>query len=135
MTKTPASKIFLNQDDAIAVALYAMTLKRTFQFECLSGGEVRITIDQECAALLKEEPTPSYVYVQEGGSPAELYLHEHETKIGALAGRIDCASAGAYKTGAIVEIAPCLRAMGKVFYATAEALVGTVPGLALYAVD
>ncbi|WP_332855489.1 hypothetical protein [Duganella sp. S19_KUP01_CR8] len=135
MTKTPVSKIFLNQDDAIAVALYVMTSKRAIQYECLPGGEVRITVDQECAALLKEKSTPSYVYVQEGGSMSELYLHEHQTKMEAFAGRVDCASAGAYKTGAVVEISPCLRALGKVFYATAEALVGTVPSLALYAED
>lgn len=63
---------------------------------------------------------------------SELYLHEYETEMGALAGRFDCASDGAYKTGAIVEIPPCLRSFGKVFYATAEALVGTVQGLTLY---
>ena len=63
---------------------------------------------------------------------SELYLHEHETKMAALAGRINCATAGAYKTGAIVEISPCLRSLGDGFYATAEALVGTVPGLTLY---
>lgn len=132
MTKTSVSKIFLNQDDAIAVALYVMTSKGTIQYECLPGGQARITVDQEGAALLNEKPAPSYVYVQEGGSTSELYLHEHETKFGALAGRLDCALAGAYKTGAVVEIAPCLRALGTVFYATAEALVGTIPGLALY---
>jgi hypothetical protein len=135
MTKTSVSKIFLNQEDAIATALYVMTSKGTIQYECLPGGQVRITIDQDSAALLKENSTPSYVYVQEGGSRSELYLHEHETKMGALAGRSDCTSAGAYKTGAVVEISPCLRALGKVFYATAEALVGTVPGLVFYAED
>ncbi|WP_070360706.1 hypothetical protein [Duganella sp. HH105] len=132
MTKTSASKIFLNQDDAIAVALYVMTSKGTIQYECLPGGQARITVDQESAALLKEKSAPSYAYVQEGGTMSELYLHEYETKLGALAGRFDCASAGAYKTGAVVEIAPCLRALGRVFYATAEALVGTVPSLVLY---
>jgi hypothetical protein len=135
MTKTSLSKIFLNQEDAIAAALYVMASKGAIQYECLPEGQVRITIDQDDAALLKEKLTPSYVYVQEGGSMSELYLHEHETKIGALAGRLDCASAGAYKTGTVVEISPCLRALGKVFYATAEALVGTVPGLAFYTED
>jgi hypothetical protein len=133
MTKTYVSKLFLSQEDAIAVALYAMTSKAAIHYECLPGGQARITIDQDGAALLKEKPTPSYVYVQEGGSMSELYLHEHETKMGALAGRVNCASAGAYKTGAVVEISPSLRSLGKVFYATAEALVGTVPGLVLYA--
>lgn len=133
MTKTSVSKIFLNQDDAIAVALYVMKSKGTIQYECLPGGQARITVDQEGAALLKENSAPSYVYVQEGGSTLELYLHEYETELGALAGRVDCALAGAYKTGAVVEIAPCLRALGTVFYATAEALVGTIPRLALYA--
>ncbi|MYN17120.1 hypothetical protein GTP81_10190 [Rugamonas sp. FT107W] len=132
MTKSSVSKIFLNQDEAIAIALNAMTSKRTIQYECLPEGEVRITVDQEYAALLKEKSAPSYVYVQEGGSMSELYLHEHETKLGALAGRLDCALAGAYKTGAVVEIAPCLRALGSVFYATAEALVGTTPCLVFY---
>jgi hypothetical protein len=135
MTKTSLSKIFLDQEDAIAAALRVMSSKGTFQYESLPEGKVRITIDQDDATLLKEKSTPSYVYVQEGGSMSELYLHEHETKIGAFVGRIDCASAGAYKTGAVVEIPPCLRALGKVFYATAEALVGTVPGLELYAED
>ena len=132
MTKTSASKIFLNQDDAIAVALYVMTSKGTIQYECLPGGQARITVDQEGSALLKEKLAPSYVYVQEGGSMSELYLHEHETKMGAIAGRVNCASAGAYRTGSIVEISPCLRSMGQVFYATAEALVGTVPGMSYY---
>lgn len=132
MTKTYKSKLFLNHEDAMAVALYVMTSKAEIQYERLPGGQLRITIDQNGSALLKENSAPSYVYVQEGGSMSELYLHEHETKMGALVGRIKCASAGAYKTGAIVEIAPCLRSVGNVFYATAEALVGTVPGLVLY---
>jgi len=135
MTKTSVSKIFLNQDDAIAVALYVMKSNGTIQYECLPGGQARITVDQESAALLKEKSAPSYVYVQEGGSTSELYLREHETEVRALAGRNDCASAGAYRTGTVVEIAPSLRALGMVFYATAEALVGTVPGLAFYAED
>lgn len=132
MTKNYMAKLFLNHEDAIAVALYVMTSKAAIQYERLSGGQLRITIDRQGAALLKEKSKPSYVYVQEGGSMSELYLHEHETKMGALAGRINCTSAGAYKTGAIVEISPCLRSLGDVFYATAEALVGTVPGLTLY---
>lgn len=135
MTKTHTAKLFLNHEDAIAVALHVMTSKATIQYERLPGGQLRITIDQHGAALLKEKSKPSYVYVQEGGSMSELYLHEHETKMGALAGRINCASAGAYKTGAIVKISPCLRSLGDVFYATAEALVGTVPGLTLYEED
>ncbi|MYM95065.1 hypothetical protein [Duganella vulcania] len=135
MTKTSVSKIFLNQDDAIAVALYVMTSKGTIQYECMPGGQARITVDQEGAALLKKKSAPSYVYVQEGGSTSELFLHEYETELLALAGRVDCTSAGAYRTGAVVEIAPCLQALGKVFYATAEALVGTVPGLTFYAED
>jgi hypothetical protein len=132
MTKSYTPKLFLNHEDAIAVALYVMTSKAAIQYERLPDGQLRITIDQHGAALLKEKSRPSYVYVQEGGSTSELYLHEHETKMGALAGRINCASAGAYKTGEIVEISPCLRSLGDVFYATAEALVGTVPGLTLY---
>jgi hypothetical protein len=132
MTKTHTAKLFLKDEDAIAVALHVMTSKAAIQYEHLPDGQLRITIDQPGAALLKEQSKPSYVYVQEGGSMSELYLHEYETKIGALAGRINCASAGAYKTGAIVEISPCLRSLGEVFYATAEALVGTVPGLTLY---
>ncbi|MCU6502076.1 hypothetical protein LPN04_30210 [Rugamonas sp. A1-17] len=135
MTKTSVSKIFLNQDDAIAVALYVMTSKGSIQYECLPGGQARITVDREGAALLKENFAPTYCYMQEGGSTSELYLHEYDTKLEAIAGRVDCASAGAYRTGAIVEIAPCFRALGKVFYATAEALVGTVPGLVLYSAD
>ena len=132
MTKTHTAKLFLNHEDAIAVALHVMTSKAAIQYERLPGGQLRITIDPHGAALLREKSKPSYVYVQEGGSMSELYLHEHETKMGALAGRINCASAGAYKTGAIVEISPSLQSLGDVFYATAEALVGTVPGLTLY---
>ena len=132
MTKTYIPKLFLNHEDAMAVALYVTTSKAAIQYERLPGGQLRITIDQNGAALLKEKSAPSYAYVQEGGSMSELYLHEHETKMDALAGRVNCASAGAYKTGAVVEISPCLRSLGNVFYATAEALVGTVPGLALY---
>lgn len=132
MTKTFTPKLFLNHEDAVAVAPYVMASKAAIQYEHLPGGQLRITIDQHGAALPKGKLKPSYVYVQEGGSMSELYLHEHETMIGALAGRINCASAGAYRTGAIVEISPCLRLLGDVFYATAEALVGTVPGLTLY---
>lgn len=132
MTKTHTAKFFLNQEDAIAVALHVITSKAAIQYEHLLDGQLRITIDPHGAALLREKSKPSYVYVQEGGSMSELYLHEHETKMGALAGRINCASAGAYKTGAIVEISPWLRSLGDVFYATAEALVATVPGLTLY---
>jgi hypothetical protein len=132
MTKNYMSNLFLSHEDAIAIALYIMTSKAAVQYERLLDGQLRITINQHDAALLKEKSRPSYVYVQEGGSMSELYLHEHETKMGALAGRINCASVGAYKTGAIVEIAPSLRSLGEVFYATAEALVGTVPGLTFY---
>ena len=132
MTKAYTPKLFLDQEEAVAVALYLMASKTAIQYERLPDGHLRITIDQRGAALLKEKPKPSYVYVQEGGSMSELYLHEHETMMGALAGRLNCASAGAYKTGAIVEISPSLRSLGEIFYATAEALVGTVPGLALY---
>ena len=131
MTKTSVPKLFLNHEDTLAVALYVMTSKAAIQYERLPSGQLRIIIDKHGAALLKEKSKSSYVYVQEGGSMSELYLHEYETKIGALAGRIKCASAGAYKTGAIVEISPCLRSLGDVFYNTAEALVGTVPGLTL----
>ena len=116
----------------MAVALYVMTSKAAIQYERLPGGQLRITIDGNGAALLKEKSTPSYVYVQQGGSMSELYLHEYETKMDALAGRVNCASDGAYKTGEIVEISPCLRPLGNVFFATAEALVGTVPGMSLY---
>jgi hypothetical protein len=126
------SKLFLDHGDAMAVALYMMRSEAAIQYEHLPGGQMRIIIDQNGTALLKEKSTPSYVYVQEGGSMAELYLHEYETRMGALAGRVNCALAGAYKTGAIVEVSPCLRSLGNVFYATAEALVGTVPRLALY---
>jgi hypothetical protein len=133
MTKTHVSKLFLNQTDAIAVAFYVMTSKGAIQYERLPEGQLRFTIDQDVVALLKEKAAPSYVYVQEGGSTSELYLHEYETEEGALTGRLDCASAGGYKTGAVVEISPCLRSLGEVFYATAEALVRTVPSLALYA--
>ena len=132
MTKTYVPKLFLNHEDAVAIALYVMTSKAAIQYEHLPDGQLRITVDQHGAALLKEKSKPSYVYVQEGGSVSELYLHEHDTKMGALAGRINCTSAGAYKTGAIVEISPFLRSLGDVFYATAEALVGTVPGITLY---
>ena len=132
MTKTYTPKLFLNHEGAVAVALYVMTSKAAIEYDRLPGGQLRITIDQHGAALLKEKSKPSYVYVQEGGSTSELYLHEHETMVGALAGRLNCASAGAYKTGAVVEISPYLRLLGDVFYATAEALVGTVPRLALY---
>ena len=132
MTKTHTAQLFLSHEDAIAVALYVMTSKSAIQYEHLPGWQLRITIDLHCAALLKEKSKPSYVYIQEGGSMSELYLHEYETKMDALAGRIRCASAGAYKTGAIVEISPCLRSLGDGFYTTAEALVGTVPGLTLY---
>ena len=131
MTQTYISKLFLSHEDATAVALHLMTSKAAIQYEHLPGGQLRITIDQNGAALLDRKSTPSYVYVQEGGSMSELYLHEHETEIGALAGRVKCASAGAYRTGAVVEISPCLRSLGNIFYATAEALVGTVPGLVL----
>ena len=132
MTKTYMPKSFSNHDELLAIALYVMTSQAAIQYERLPGGQLRITIDQNRVTFLKEKSTPSYVYVQEGGSASELYLHEYETKVDAMAGRIKCASAGAYKTGGIVEIPPCLRLFGDVFFATAEALVGTVPGLALY---
>ena len=132
MTKTYKPNLCLNHDDAMAIALFVMTSKAAIQYERLPDGQLRITIDRNGATLLKEKSTPSYVYVQEGGSMSELYLHEYETKMDALAGRVNCASDGAYKTGAIVEVSPCLRSLGNVFYATAEALVGTVPGLVLY---
>jgi hypothetical protein len=131
MTQTYMPKLFLSHEDAMAVALHLMTSRAAIQYERLPHGQLRITIENG-AALLDEKSTPSYVYVQEGGSMSELYLHEHETEMGALVGRLNCASAGAYRTGAIVEIPPCLRSLGNVFYATAEALVGTVPGLTLY---
>lgn len=132
MTKTYMPKLFLNHDELLAVALHVMTSQAEIPYERLSGGQLRIIIDPNGVTLLKEKSTPSYVYVQEGGSLSELYLHEYETKVAAMAGRVKCASAGAYKTGEIVEISPCLRLLGDVFFATAEALVGTVPGLALY---
>lgn len=114
----------------MSVALYLMTSKVAIQYERLPG-QLRLTIDQNGGAL-NGKLTPSYVYVQQGGSMSELYLHEHETELGALAGRVNCAADGAYKTGAIVEISPYLRSLGSIFYSTAEALVGTVPGLVLY---
>ena len=132
MPQTYISKLFLSYEDAVAVALHLITSKVAIQYERLPGGQLRITIDQNGTALLDGKSAPSYVYVQEGGSMTELYLHEHQTEMGALVGRANCASAGAYRTGAIVEIPPCLRSLGNVFYATAEALVGTVPGLTLY---
>ena len=132
MSQTYMPKLFLSHEDAMALALHLMRSRAAIQYDRLPHGQLRITIDQNVAALLDEKSTSSYVYVQEGGSTSELYLHEHETEIGALIGRVNCASAGAYRTGAIVEIPPCLRSLGYVFYATAEALVGTVPGLTLY---
>jgi hypothetical protein len=129
MSNTAVSRIFESEGDAIAVALYIMKSKGTIHFEALPHGLVRLTIDQAHAAWLYEKPAASYVYVQEGGSTSELYLHEHETEASAVAGRVDCASTGAYRTGAVVEIAPCLRALEAVFYETAQALVETVPAL------
>ena len=132
MTTTCIPKLFLNRDDAIAVALYLMTSNSAIEYERLPGGQLRITTDQNGPVLSKSKSAPSYVYVQEGGSASELYLHEHETRASALAGRVNCSLDGAYQTGAIVEVSPCLRALGDVFYATAEALVGTVRSLILY---
>ena len=114
----------------MSVALYLMTSKVAIPYECLPG-QLRVTIDQN-DGVLNGKLTPSSVYVQQGGSMSELYLHEYETELGALAGRVNCAADGAYKTGAIVEISPYLRSLGSIFYSTAEALVGTVPGLVLY---
>jgi hypothetical protein len=130
MTKPNMPRLFLSKEDAMSVALYLMTSKVAIQYERLPG-QFRLTIDQNCGAL-NGKLTPSYVYVQQGGSMSELYLHEYETELGALAGRVNCAVNGAYKTGAIVEISPYLRSLGSIFYSTAEALVGTVPGLVLY---
>ena len=135
MSHTAASKIFESEREAIAIALYVMTSKGAIHYEALPHGRVRLTVDQANVAWLNEKPAPSYVYIQEGGSMSELYLHGHETEASAVAGRVDCASAGSYKTGAIVEIPPCLRALGAVFYETAEAIVGTVSDLALYVED
>lgn len=132
MSTRHTSKLFLEHEEAIAVALYLMRSKAVIEYERLPSGQLRITIDQHGAALLKEKLKPSYAYVQEGGSTTELYLHEHATKMSALAGRVSCASVGAYRTGAIVEIPPCLRSLGNVFYATAEAIVRTVPALTFY---
>ena len=123
-------KLYLNQEDAIAVALYVMTSKAAIQYERLPSGQLRITFDRDGAPFLQERATPSYVYVQEGGSKCELYLHEYETRMDALAGRVNCALTGAYRTGEIVEISPCLRSLGSVFFATAEAIVKTVPSMA-----
>jgi hypothetical protein len=131
MSHTAVSKIFQSERDAIAVALYVMSSKGTIRYEALPHGRVRLTVDQGDVAWLNEKPASSYVYVQEGGSMSELYLHGHETEASAVAGRVDCASAGSYKTGAVVEVPPCLRALGEVFYETAQALVETVPGLTL----
>ena len=132
MSDTAVSKIFESEQDAIAVALYVMTLKGAIHYEALPHGQVRLTVDQDDAVWLNEKPTPSYVYIQEGGSTSELYLHGHETEASAVAGRVDCALDGSYKTGAVVEVPPCLRALGEVFYETAEALVGTVSDLTLF---
>lgn len=51
MTKTDTPKLFLNHEDAIAVALYVMTTKAAIQYERLPDGRLRITIDQNGVAL------------------------------------------------------------------------------------
>lgn len=132
MSNTSVSKIFESERDAIAVAIHIMRSKESIHYEPLSHGQVRLTVDQANVEWLNEKPAPSYAYIQEGGSMLELYLHGHETEGNAVAGRVDCALAGAYKTGAVVEIPSCLRAMGEVFYETAQALVESVPDLTLY---
>jgi len=135
MCHTAVSKIFESERDAIAVALSVMVSKGAIHYEALPHGRVRLTVNQGDVTWLNEKPAPSYVYVQEGGSMSELYLHEYETEASAAASRVDCASAGSYKTGAVVEISPCLRALGDVFYETAQALVETVSDLTFYVED
>lgn len=44
-----------------------------------------------------------YVYIQEGGTSTELYLHVHDTMQEAENGRASCAKA-AYRTTAIVTM-------------------------------
>lgn len=43
-----------------------------------------------------------FLYVQEGGSSTELYLHAFDTKAQAIAGRESCAEA-AYRTSEIIK--------------------------------
>jgi hypothetical protein len=135
MANAAVSKIFESEQDAIAVALFIMTSKGAVQYEALSSGQVRLTVDQADAIWFKEIPAPSYVYVQEGGAAGELYLHAHATEASAVAGRVDCVLAGAYKTGEVIQVPPCLRALGYVFYEAAQALVETVPDLKFYLKD
>ena len=132
MNNLAVSKIFESERDAIAVALNIMTSKGDVHYQALPLGQACLTVDQRDAAWLNEKPASSYLYVQEGGSMSELYLHGYHTEASAIAGRVDCALAGSYKTGEVVEIPSCMRALGDVFYETAQVIVETVPGLTLY---
>lgn len=88
-----------------------------------------------CMALVAKKPKAkkpkakkAYVYVQEGGSSTELYLHAWGTTKEAHAGRVSCAE-GAYRTGPVIEVPAELDTLGEVFYSTVEEIFGSLGDL------
>lgn len=95
------------------------------------ASDIRQAAVNLCVALLAKPKTKAesaFVYVQEGGSSSELYLHSHETAKAAHAGRISCSEA-AYRTGPVIEVPPELAALGEVFYGTVEDILGSLDDL------
>lgn len=83
----------------------------------------------DLAAFCAVHGKPSYALVQQGGSSSELYLHAHPTRDEAEADRIDCALDGAYSTSEVVEVPAVLAALGEVFYAAVDEILGASTGL------
>ena len=132
MSNSFVSKVFQSPQDAMAVVITLMANKAWVTYEPLADGQVQLTVKRADAAQLNVKPAPAFIYTQEGGSSSELYLHGHETETEAVAGRINCAAEGSYRTGEIVELPPCLRALSGEFYDVAETLLQTVLSLKLY---
>jgi len=67
------------------------------------------------------KPETEYVYVQEGGSSDELYVHSRATMVEAVNARKDCAK-HTWRTSSIVEV-PVSLASHPEFFEVVEALI------------
>lgn len=85
-----------------------------------AADELRVAVAAETSALKKGRKTV-HLYVQEGGSSTEIYLHAFNTAKQAAAGRRSCAAAS-YGTSQVVS-APASLVDHPEFFNVVEALL------------
>lgn len=109
--------------------------RETFTVIDHEGNPVVLQLRLNDTILTPDYEDVVYVFVQEGGSSGELYIHTHTTRAGAEAGRVSCRDEGSYRTSEDIIEVPVSLASHPMFYEFAEMLVGATTRLGFPAGD